>query len=605
MHKRMGTRGRGADGTLGIGRRALLALPFLAGLILLLAAPAQASFHLIKVREVFPGTAARPDSDYVELQMYAAGQNLVHFGHLEVLNSTGGVIGNFTPAGNVANAANQSTVLIADSEFAGQFPGLTADFEDSALNLSPSGGAVCWPQTEPPFDDCASWGNFSGKASLPSPGDSAAAAAIPDGMALRRSIAPGCATLLENGDDTDNSSVDFSLASPAPRGNATTPVEHECAVPPNTAIDAKPANPSKGTAASFTYHSVPVGAEFECSLDAAPFAACGSSGIEYPGPLGEGGHIFEVQAVGESGVDSTPASYFWTIDTTPPQVEIKTHPVDPSPGNSAAFAYSSKETGSTFQCSLEPAGEPDDFSACPATGKTYPDVEHPGPLADGEWTFKVAATDKAGNVGPAEGFSWEVSHELADETPPQTTIDSRPPDPSLSSSAAFAYSSNEAESSFQCQLDSAGFGACPASGIAYSGLGNGSHSFQVRAIDPSGNVDPSPAGYSFEVVLGSTVPVLSPPTPVPLPPPARPPNTAISGKGGTKTHDRTPTFRFGSGSAGATFQCKLDHGPFKACRSPLATKTLTYGGHLLQVRAILNGTTDPTPAKLAFKVVKP
>jgi hypothetical protein len=606
MHKRMGAQDRGAGGKLGIGRRARLALPFLAVLILLLAAaPAQASFHLIKVREIFPGTTARPNSDYVELQMYAAGQSLVHFGELEVLNSAGAVVSNFTPASNVTNSANQSTVLIADSEFTSQFPGHTADFEDAALDLSPSGGAVCWPQTEPPFDDCASWGDFSGKAFLPTPGDSAPAVAIPNGMALLRSIAPGCATLLENGDDTNNSSVDFSAASPAPRGNGTTPVEHECAALPNTVIDAKPANPTKATVAGFTYHSVPAGAEFECSLDGAAFADCATSGIEYPGPLSQGSHSFEVQAVNEAGADSTPATYSWVIDTTPPQAEIKSHPTDPSPGNSAAFTYGSKEVGSTFQCSLERAGEADDFSPCPSTGKTYPDAGHPGPLANGDWTFKVVATDKAGNEGPAAEFGWEVNSGLADETPPETTIDSRPPDPSASSTAAFTYSANEAGSSFQCQLDGAGFSACPAGGISYSGLGNGPHSFQVRAIDSSGNIDLSPAGYSFEVVLGSAAPVPSLPTPVPLPTPARRPNTAISGKGGTRTHDRTPTFRFGSGSAGATFQCKLDHGPFKACRSPLTTKTLAYGGHLLQVRAILDGATDPTPAKLAFKVVKP
>ena len=35
-----------------------------------------------------------------------------------------------------------------------------------------------------------------------------------------------------------------------------------------------------------------------------------------------------------------------------------------------------------------------------------------------------------------------------------------------------------------------------------------------------------------------------------------------------KGHDRTPTFRFSSDMASATFECKLDGKPFKACRSP-------------------------------------
>ena len=213
--------------------KARFALPLLAVLAATIAAsPAQASFHLIKVREVFPGTTASPESDYVELQMYAAAQNLVNLGDLEVLDSTGTVTSHFSPGSTAAHSANQSTVLIANTSFAGQFPSVTPDFTDAGLDLDPAGGAVCWPQNEPPFDDCASWGNFSGQGSLPSPGDTAPAVAIPNGMALRRTISPGCSTLLEDADDTNKSSVDFSAQTPNPRNNAATPSEHECAALP-------------------------------------------------------------------------------------------------------------------------------------------------------------------------------------------------------------------------------------------------------------------------------------------------------------------------------------------------------------------------------------
>ena len=614
MQKRMGAQGRGVCRALGAGNRARFGLPLLAILFALLgAARAEGSFHLIKVREVFPGTTARPDSDYVELQMYSFGQNLVHFGELKALGPTGATTDSFFPPSNVAGSANQSTVLIADSEFSAQFPSVTPDFTDAGLNLSPGGGAVCWPQTEPPFDDCASWGNFAGQASLPSPGDSApaAAAGVPNGMALLRSIAPGCATLLENADDTNDSSLDFSAATPAPRANATAPTEHECAALPNTAVDATPANPTKETAASFTYHSLPAGAEFECRLDAAAFADCETTGVAYPGPLSPGSHTFEARAVNEAGADSTPAAYTWVIDTTPPVAEVKTHPNDPSPGNSAAFTYASTEAGSTFQCSLERAGEADDFSSCPSTGKTYPDASHPAPLANGEWTFKVLATDKAGNESAAAAeFTWEVNSAAKDETPPQTTIESRPPDPSASPSASFTYASTEAGSSFECQIDSGGFIPCPAAGITYSGLGNGPHAFQVRAIDASDNVDPTPAGYSFQVVLislPSSGPIILPPS-LPLQLPDRgskeKPETTISGKPGARTHDRTPTFRFTANRPGAKFECSVDGGPFRPCRSPLTTKTLAFGAHTIRIRAIVAGSGDPSPAKYAFKVVK-
>jgi hypothetical protein len=603
MQKRMGTQQRGERRHVGAWHWTCPALVLAVAAMLFTACPAQASFHLIKVREVFPGTIAHPDSDYVELQMYAAGQSLVQFGELKVLGPTGTVTSNFKPGSSVANSANQSTVLIANAEYSDQFPGVAADFVDEGLSLNPAGGAVCWPQTEPPFDDCASWGNFSGQESLPSPGDSAPAApaGIPDGKALLRSITPGCATFLENADDTNDSAVDFSLQTPNPRNNTTTPIEKECPALPNTTIVTKPANPTKGTAASFTYTATPAtGAEFECRLDAASFSTCSANGVTYPGPLAEKSHSFEVRAVNSTGTDPTPATYTWIVDTTPPEAEIETHPEDPSAGNSAAFTYSSSESGSTFQCSLEPAGEAAAFASCPSSGKTYPDAQHPAPFVDGEWTFEVRATDKAGNQSTPAKFGWEVDNSLGDETPPETRIISKPLDPSDSSTASFTYESNEAGSSFECKLDGGVFTACPVTGITYTDLGSGPHSFQVRAIDPSNNVDPTPAGYSFEIVLPQPPFVASGPAPTLNPKP----DTKIFGKPGARTRDRTPTFRFSSNRTGATFECKLDEKPFIPCRSPLTTRKLSYGPHSLRVRATVGGDVDPSPARFAFEVVK-
>ncbi len=614
MHKRMGTQAGGDRGGHAASRGGRLALPILACFALLalaLAPPALATFHEMSIREVYPGGA--DNASYVELQMWTAGQNFVGGHHLVAYNPNGSVNDDFVLPSSVANGVNQATILIADSEYSLHFDEMPApDAGDANLNLSPAGGAVCWTEGAPP--DCVAWGSFSGP--LPSHlpelkvGSPASPAGVTAGKALRRSIAAGCSTLLDPPptDDSDNSAADFSEQDPKPRNNATAPTEKACPSLPNTTITTlptNPADPTKSTAASFSFTASPAeGASFECKLDSDPgFGPC-SSPKTYSG-LGEGSRVFEVRAVNSAGADPTPATYKWRIDLTAPTATILTSPPNPSSGNSAAFTYSSSETGSTFQCSLERSGEPDSFSSCPSTGKTYPDAGHPGPLGDGEWTFKVAATDKAGNAGVADEFKWTVDNTLVDETPPQTTLESKPPDPSDSSIATFTYSSNEPGSTFQCQLDNGGFNPCAPSGISYADLANGPHSFQVRAIDPSDNVDPSPAGYSFTVVLTSAP--LSPPTPVgapgPVPKPA--PNTKISGKPSTRTHDRTPTFRFGPGGTGATFQCKLDRGPFKACHSPLTTKALPLGRHLLAVRAILDGIADPSPATFAFRITRP
>lgn len=599
MQKRMGTQIRGKGRSVIRRWRARIGLPLLAGVVLLLAAtPAQATFHLIKVREVHPGTS---DDSYVELQMYAAGQSLLSGHAMTLYNASGSLVHSSTFSASVPNSANQQTVLIGDTRV-GEVFGVAPDLLDSGLTISAAGGAACWNAGGLPAD-CVAWGNFSGSAALQlatgtAVGSPVSPTGITAGKAIRRTIEPGCPTLLEESDDSDNSATDFSEVTPAPRNDSSPISEHTCAGAPNTAIDEKPPLRSNSSSAEFTYEA-PTASSYECKLDAAVFSACPLGGpVEYTG-LADGSHTFQVRGVNASGPDPTPASYTWTVDTVPPVATIDTHPADPSPGATAQFTYHApNETGSSFNCSLDGALP----STCPTSGMTYHG------LTDGIHTFAVEATDGAGNqqLTPTE-FSWTVDNSLLDTTPPETTIESRPPDPSESSSASFTYASNEPGSSFECSLDGAPLTSCPASGISYSGLGNGSHSFQVRATDPSNNTDQSSAGYSFQVVLPPLIPVLTSSGPAPIqttPKASTPPETTITARPPAKTHDRTPTLRFRSNERPATFLCQLDHAAYKPCRSPFApSHPLTPGRHTFKVRAVVTGATDASPASASFKVL--
>ncbi|HEU4737669.1 MAG TPA: hypothetical protein VFS54_01165 [Solirubrobacterales bacterium] len=93
----------------------------------------------------------------------------------------------------------------------------------------------------------------------------------------------------------------------------------------------------------------------------------------------------------------------------------------------------------------------------------------------------------------------------------------------------------------------------------------------------------------------------------PPPPPAPVPNTKLGVHPGprvtTKLAKLKVKFGFSSDVAGATFQCKLDKGSYKACKSPKSF-TVKPGKHKFSVRAVAPGGTDATPATYKFKVIK-
>lgn len=550
----------------------------------------------MNITQVYPGPVAHPESSYVELQMYAPEQNFVANHFVTLLDAEGNVIKTLTFAEDLPSpSVTLQTILIGDDGVEAAF-GVKPDLVDPGFKVPAAGGAVCWDTI-----DCASWGDFTGT-TTPSSGVPADPPGIPDGLALRRFISGGnCGNRLDGADDSNDSEEDFGDGAPSPVSYATVPPESasECTSPsptPVTTIEERPANPTNSTSAKFSFTADPTAEGFECRLDLGAFATCDAGSVEYTS-LTEGVHSFRVRGTNADGTGHT-AGYSWAVDLTAPTASFVVTPDDPSPGKSVAFRYSSDEPGSKFECELEPIDTA--FAPCDTQPMVFTDLE------DGDYEFEVRAIDKAGNVqAQPTSYGWTVDNSLEDETPPETAITSKPPDPSTSPNASFSYSSSEPGSHFECKLDGGSFGSCPAGGISYSGLAEGSHSFQVRAIDASNNVDPTPAGYSFSVVLS---PAQAGPPPASGPPPgtkkaAAPPNTTIA-KAAAKLHDRTPTFRFSSNTPGAGFQCKLDRGPFKACRSPLTTKKLAFGAHTLKVRAVTGGVVDPTPAKLNFKIVK-
>jgi hypothetical protein len=121
-----------------------------------------------------------------------------------------------------------------------------------------------------------------------------------------------------------------------------------------------------------------------------------------------------------------------------------------------------------------------------ATATTSVEVGDGGDDGDGE--------DEGHNGGGSDSGTTSS----ADTTPPETKIVKAPRKKSHSNIARFRFNSNEPGSTFQCKLDGRRFGVCR-SPKKYEDLAPGKHVFMVRAIDPAGNTDTSPAKRKFSV----------------------------------------------------------------------------------------------------------
>jgi hypothetical protein len=146
---------------------------------------------------------------------------------------------------------------------------------------------------------------------------------------------------------------------------------------------------------------------------------------------------------------------------------------------------------------------------------------------------------------------------------------------------------NVAVAGFECRLDGGDFAPCT-SPVTRSGLAVGGHSFEVRAVDTSGNRDSSPAAHAWSVDA----------------PPDTIITSAVDGRGeaipnGGTTRSGRITFSFaGSDNAGvAGFECSLDGAAFAACGSPKTYGGIARGTHTFRVRAVdSNGFRDQSPA---------
>jgi hypothetical protein len=163
-----------------------------------------------------------------------------------------------------------------------------------------------------------------------------------------------------------------------------------------------------------------------------------------------------------------------------------------------------------------------------------------------------------------------------DSSLPGTSITAQPVDPTNDTTGEFSFTSDDPSATFECAVDGGAFTACTTP-FTTAVLAEGSHTFAVRAKDAVGNLDATPATFTW--VIDTT-----------------PPDTNILTNPSDPSADATGDFTFDSDESDVTYECNLDGGGFVACAETFATPALTNGSHTLEVRAIDEATNvDPTP----------
>ena len=129
------------------------------------------------------------------------------------------------------------------------------------------------------------------------------------------------------------------------------------------------------------------------------------------------------------------------------------------------------------------------------------------PVADdSETSFSADAADPAGNLSACSS----PLRYTEDSTAPQTSITRAPAARAVAFGrrgsrraktvrASFDFGSDDDTAHFLCEVDGAPFAPC-SSPLVRGKLKLGSHRFEVYAVDPAGNADPTPASRRFRLV---------------------------------------------------------------------------------------------------------
>ena len=160
-------------------------------------------------------------------------------------------------------------------------------------------------------------------------------------------------------------------------------------------------------------------------------------------------------------------------------------------------------------------------------------------------------------------------------------ITSAPPHATASRSAQFEFT-EDPDSAYECSLDGAAYSPCD-SGVSYTGLADGSHTFKVRVADSGAGAGPATeSDWTIDTSL---------------------PKVTIDSAPTGSANGPTATIIFHASKPDVAFVCSLDGSSGQPCSSPDTLTGLATGSHHIEVSATdALGNTSATPASAQWGV---
>ncbi len=261
-----------------------------------------------------------------------------------------------------------------------------------------------------------------------------------------------------------------------------------------------------------------------------------------------------------------------TLAWAAPSLSIDSGPSGPTNDTLPLLGFT-VDAGATVECSVD-QGTPV-YGPCSGAATHAPDA----PLPDGEYVFRVQATDEnLEQTVATRAFS-------VDTAAPSLSIDSGPAAPTRDRTPSFGFTA-EPGATVECSIDQGtpDYGPCTsATTHTAAALTDGAYTFRVRATDGVGNQTSVTRAFSVDTAA---------------------PSLSIDSGPTGPTNDATPSFGF-TAEPGATVECSIDQGTpaYGSCTSASShtAAALTDGAYTFRVRAT-DGVGNQASVTRAFSV---